>query len=169
VKRPSWDKTWMDVALVIARRSKCSRSNVGAVIVTSDNQLAAASYNGPAAGYAPAWTDEKGCESWCGRSSTRGSELGVGYGLTCPSIHAEANALLRADWSQIQGGTLYVTRSTCADCAKMVSNSGITRVVILTAPDSSDDHLEPIRVHDYLEGCGITVDTISPKAVRRDK
>lgn len=53
------------------------------------------------------------------------------YGATCISVHAEANALMFCSRTQREGGTLYVTGISCLDCAKLVSNSGIVRVVAI--------------------------------------
>jgi len=77
------------------------------------------------------------------------------YGFGCPSIHAEANALLYASRAETDGATLYVTHSPCADCAKLISNSGVTRVVMLEYPAAHRPNPVP-----YLEMCGLVVEII---------
>lgn len=151
-RRPTWDETWMAIAHVIAARSKCSRRQVGAVIITADNQQVAASYNG-----APAGMNVVGrCIDWCARAQSAPvdeppSET-TGY-HNCPSIHAEANALLFSDRTRIAGGTIYVTSAVCIDCAKLIANSGLKRVVMEVHP--GDLHRDPVRVAAYLADCGV--------------
>jgi dCMP deaminase len=123
---------------------------VGAAIVKG-NRLVSTGYNGPASGYTPADT-EQGCKSWCHRAAHGVPEDSVGYGFSCPSIHAEANALLYASRQEVEQATLYVTHSPCADCAKLISNSGVARVVLLQSPDPWRPDPVP-----YLEKCGIEV------------
>lgn len=139
----------MDVADVLARRSRCCRAQVGAVVVTADNRVNAASYNGPARG-----DDVKGdCSNWCPRMQN--DEHGSDYG-TCRSIHAEMNAIARSDWSEVQGATIYVTGSMCINCAKAVANSGIVRVVHRVTTDRA--YRLPESVEEYLRSVGIDVE-----------
>lgn len=63
--RVSWDEIWLAQAHGIARRSLCSRDQVGAVIVSEDNTPLMASYNGPPAGFTH---EEKPCTEWCPRA-----------------------------------------------------------------------------------------------------
>lgn len=158
--RQTWDQTWMAVAEVIAKRSRCDRRMIGAVIVTADNQVAAASYNGPPAGMR---VDGR-CTDWCPRAqsvSTSAPPVNPTTYHDCPSIHAESNALLRADRTRINGGTIYITGSVCMDCAKLVANSGLARVVMSVA--SQDAHRNPTDVIRYLRGCELTVKAINPR------
>lgn len=81
-----------------------------------------------------------------------------GYG-TCPSLHAEANALLTGDRRDREGGTLYVTAHPCIECGKLIANSGLRRLVVDT-----DDEVAPWRdpntTYDRLVtlGMNVTVD-----------
>lgn len=147
--RSSWDTTWADVARVVSSRSSCERAQVGAVIVR-DNHVVSTGYNGPASGY-PAETG-LGCRQWCPRSAGGDLDSSVGYGYACPSIHAEANALLHASRRDVEGATVYVTHAPCADCAKLISNSGVARVVMLRSPEKHRP--DPIP---YLTSCGLEV------------
>jgi dCMP deaminase len=47
----------------------------------------------------------------------------------CIANHAEVNALLYADRSKVEGGTLYITAEPCTGCRKVIANSGVLRVV----------------------------------------
>jgi dCMP deaminase len=195
--RPSWERTWLDVAQLIARRSLCSRAQVGAVIVDPHNRVIATGYNGPPAGFLRLSAEPLGlgetCEHWCQRARDPYADLpepfrsdptwtdpklrefyhapslsgqlwpgGPATGLSpayedCPSLHAEANALMAADRSTWQGGTIYVTGCVCFTCSKLVANSGLKRVVYLD--DSADRaYRQPERVDEFLRSCGLVVD-----------
>jgi dCMP deaminase len=148
--RPSWDRVWMNVALQIGPRSLCSRAQVGALIVTTDNRIASASYNGP-----PKGLEVSGpCDHWCPRGMGE-TELSSDYS-SCDMIHAESNAIARADFTQIQGGTIYVTHASCINCAKLVGNSGIKRLVHRVT--AADAHRQPEKVEAYLQKIGIEVE-----------
>lgn len=154
-KRPTWADTWMGVALLMGQRSRCVMAQVGAVIVNQDQRIVATGYNGSASNYGPAvlGTD---CSSWCPRA--RGEVPRNGLYDACPAIHAEANAIAYVDRSAIKGGTIYVTRSCCMTCAKLISNSGIGRVVMRIIED--DLHRDPDAVMSYLQQCSISVKAI---------
>lgn len=150
--RPTWDQVWMDVAKTIAQRSKCSRAQVGAVVVSANQRISATGYNGPAA----MLKLDGDCINWCPRAQGL-STLDSNYDA-CPSIHAEANALLYVDRSHVENGTIYVTGAPCMQCAKLISNSGLSRVVAIIR--SIDSHRKPEVVLDYLTRCGLDVTTI---------
>jgi dCMP deaminase len=90
------------------------RSQVGALIV-KDNNVLSYGYNGTPAGF------DNQCEL---KDGTTKSIV----------IHAEANAickLARTGSRGADGSTLYLTHSPCIECAKMIVQSGIVRVVYL--------------------------------------
>jgi dCMP deaminase len=148
--RRHWDDVWLDVAAVVATRSLCTRAHVGAVIVDDRYRVVATGYNGP-----PRWFDHRDepCTAWCERA--QGNVIEQSY-ANCPSLHAEANALMAADRSAWQGGVLYVTGHVCADCAKLIGNSGLSRVVVLT--DGSGDYRNPDQSYRFLRMLGIGVE-----------
>lgn len=148
MQRYSWDEVWAEVALAVSRRSSCDRAKVGAVIVRQ-NRVVATGYNGPASGD-PADT-ETGCMAWCLRAQGT-PNLSAGYGYACPSIHAEANALLYAARQEVEGATMYVTHAPCADCAKLISNSGLARLIILSELEAHRPDPVP-----HLRQCGLEV------------
>ena len=171
-KRPTWDDTWMQVARVVALRSLCERDKVGAVVVSKSNRLLETGYNGPPSGFV---TDGVGCSSWCSRAmcSTgpyfdgsnpdlpRRPVLAPDYS-DCPSLHAEANALMRGDRSAREGGTIYVTSGVCFGCAKLIANSGLEQVVVdarTLIPPNTHKHRHADKSYEFLESCGITVIT----------
>lgn len=150
--RPSWDETWLECAHVMSRRSRCSRAKVGAVIVADDQTVVSASYNGPPRNFEA----EGPCTNWCPRA--RGdSEPSPTYD-DCPSAHAEANAIARADFSRMKGATIYVSTSCCKGCAKLLANSGIKRVVFQS--EEGRDYRNPQETIDFLRECGIEVSEV---------
>lgn len=150
--RPSWDNVWLDVARTISKRSRCSRALMGSVIISKDQRIAATGYNGPAA----TLPQEGECINWCPRAQGI-APLDNMYDA-CPSIHAEANALLYVDRSRIEGGTIYIVSPPCMQCAKLISNSGIARVVCEIG--ESDKHRKPEDAIQYLRQCGILVTSV---------
>jgi dCMP deaminase len=151
-RRSNWRDTWMDVAAVMSSRSRCSRAQIGAVIVSKNQRIAATGYNGPAG----KWPHEGMCEQWCPRAMGE-APLDNLYDA-CPAIHAEANALMYVDRSSVEDGTIYVTGAPCMQCAKLISNSGLSQVVCIIS--SADEHRRPDDVIAYLQKCGIEVVTI---------
>lgn len=147
----TWNDIWFEVAQSISGRSRCDRAQIGAVIVNDDNRIISTGYNGAAAGY----PTDGGCMNWCDRAKGLTGLSGAYDG--CPSIHAEANALLYVDRSAIHGATIYVTAPPCMNCAKLISNSGIQRVVCLIGPE--DEHRNPEVALEYLLKCGLWVIT----------
>jgi dCMP deaminase len=148
-KRPPWDEVWMQVADTVAQRSRCSRAQIGAVVVSKNQRISSTGYNGPAA----LLSVEGDCIYWCARAQGL-AELNNTYD-SCPSIHAESNALLYVDRSRVEGGTIYITDAACYQCAKLISNSGITRVVMRIGTRAA--HRLPDATVDYFKKCNIEV------------
>lgn len=148
--RPDWDAVWMHMADAIGPRSKCSRARVGVVIVSRDNRVISVGYNGP-----PRDMEANGdCTNWCPRAM--GLEPPDALYDDCPAAHAETNAIARADYSEMQGATVYVTSSMCKGCAKVVANSGVRRVVQRVDPDQA--FRSPERTEHFLRMCGLAVE-----------
>ena len=139
----------MTFADTIGQRSRCDRAQVGCVLVSDAQSVLSASYNGPPPNY-PA---EGSCSSWCPRAQGVGG-LGSTYD-NCPSVHAEVNAIARADHSKISGATVYTNRATCYSCAKTLAAAGVVRVVHRVTED--DMHRNPDEVEAFLRTCGVDV------------
>lgn len=106
-----FDERYLEMATIWAKNSYCKRRQVGALIV-KDRMIISDGYNGTPAGF----------ENVCEEES----------GITKPYVlHAEANAITKVAKSgnSSAGATLYVTASPCMECAKLIIQSGITRVV----------------------------------------
>lgn len=162
--RPSWDDTWMAVADVVAQRSLCSLAQIGAVIVDRDNKVCSTGYNGAPAGYIPIQFWEKAgnvtgtepCSAWCERAAEieKGGERLPQY-ETCAAVHSESNALLRSDRSAHVGGTMYVTSVPCFGCARLIANSGLSRVVFRI--NKGEEHRDPKMISTFLSASGLLV------------
>jgi dCMP deaminase len=144
------------VAKDLSSRSLCSRSTVGAIIVSADNATTWVGYNGPPAGFDHG---NKDCRAWCPRAQLMGR-----YSPTyedCPAIHAEANALLKFNRETGRGGLIYVNSDMCMGCAKLVANSGLRGVVVGRDPTTDSSHRSPDRVYDFLKTCGLEVHIVT--------
>lgn len=160
--RLDWDTSWLLVAGVVARRSRCVRYQTGTVIVDRRNRIVATGYIGPAATLED--SDAERCSDFCHRGLNGPSDATRLSYSDCVSIHSELNALLVCDRRDREGGTLYVTSVPCWTCAKAVANSGVARVVVV---DTRDEHAyrSPEVSLAYLRDCGLTVDVVQPPAV----
>lgn len=156
MNRVHWSKSWFNVAREVSQRSLCEGAQVGTVIVDKNNRVIATGYNGPPSGFDH---ENKTCSHWCQRQKDRASGAPVRYGLSCPSIHSEANALMFADRRDYEGGSMYVTAACCEDCSKLVANSGIKTLYLMI---SEKDLLRgACRSIEFLIQCGIDV-VLSP-------
>lgn len=153
-KRPSWDDVWMRLAEDIGQRSRCSRGEIGCVLVSRDNQVVSATYVGPPPRFKPADTImPTDCRAWCPRAQP-GHEPEIGY-TDCVSSHAEMNAIARADFSRLKGGTAYVNGACCIMCSKALAAAGISRVVMQV--HEADAHRKPEQAIALLEQNGVQV------------
>jgi dCMP deaminase len=106
-----FDKRYMRMASIWAENSYCERRKVGALVV-KDKMIISDGYNGTPVGF------ENVCED--------------ANNVTKPYVlHAEANAITKIARSNnnSEGATLYVTASPCIECAKLIIQDGIKRVV----------------------------------------
>ncbi len=146
-QRATWDETWDDVAQTISWRSLCVRSRVGCVITDNRHRVVSTGYNGPPAGFEH--SDLK-CDQWCPRGVHADNVL-------CMSVHAEANALISGDRSSWQGGTMYLTKHPCLECAKMIANSGLRRLYV--SDEREEMKSKHVEVYRFLqEECGLEVE-----------
>ncbi len=110
-KQLRFDQRYLEMARVWAKNSYCQRRQVGALVV-KDNMIISDGYNGTPSGF------ENICED--------------DNGITKPYVlHAEANAItkLARSSNNSDGATIYITASPCIECAKLIIQAGIQRVV----------------------------------------
>ncbi|MFC1805054.1 cytidine/deoxycytidylate deaminase family protein [Candidatus Omnitrophota bacterium] len=122
-KRPSWDKYFMEVALLVSKRATCLRRSVGAVLV-KDKKILATGYNGAPSGLAHC------IDIGCLRQKLK-VPSGQRHEL-CRGLHAEQNVILQAALygTSTKASTLYITHQPCVICTKMLINAGIREIVI---------------------------------------
>jgi dCMP deaminase len=123
--RPDFDTWALGIATAVAARGDCRRKQVGAVILDTAHRVVSTGYNGSAPG-------GPSCLAGACPRAFAGAEPGSSYDTgpgTCIALHAEMNAIIFADPGQLPGSTIYVTCEPCQGCARMISGSGITRVV----------------------------------------
>ena len=123
--RPSWDEYGLALAQTVALRADCTRRRVGAVVLDAAHRVVGAGYNGAPPGH-PGCLSDGACPR--GRLTTEELTPGTAYD-TCTSVHAEVNAVLRAAWADLDGGTLYCTDVPCKDCGKVLRATPLARVV----------------------------------------
>ncbi len=110
-KQTKFDQRYLEMARIWAKNSYCTRRQVGALVV-KNNMIISDGYNGTPSGF------ENVCED--------------DNGVTKPYVlHAEANAItkLARSSNNSDGATIYITASPCIECAKLIIQAGIKRVV----------------------------------------
>ena len=110
-KQSALDKRYLRMAAIWAENSYCKRRQVG-VLIVKDKMIISDGYNGTPVGFENVCEDENG--------------------VTKPYVlHAEANAITKIACSNnnSKDATLYVTASPCIECAKLIIQAGIKRVV----------------------------------------
>ena len=131
------DSRYLRMAQIWAENSYCRRRQVGALLV-KDKMIISDGYNGTPVGF----------ENICEEDDDH----------TKPYVlHAEANAItkLARSSNNSDGSTLYVTASPCIECAKLIIQAGIKRVV----------YAEKYRLNDgieLMERAGIKVVYLNP-------
>jgi dCMP deaminase len=110
-KQQKFDRRYLDMARIWAQNSYCQRRQVGALVV-KQGMIISDGYNGTPSGFENVCEDETG--------------------VTKPYVlHAEANAItkLARSSNNSDGATIYITASPCIECAKLIIQAGIKRVV----------------------------------------
>jgi len=110
-KQHQFDIRYLKMAKIWSSNSYCNRRKVGALIV-KDRMIISDGYNGTPSGF------ENECEDENNRTKPY-------------VLHAEANAITKVAKSNnsSEGSTLYITSSPCLECAKLIIQAGIIRVV----------------------------------------
>ena len=127
------DLRYLKMAPIWAENSYCKRRQVGALVV-KDQMIISDGYNGTPSGFENVCADDNN--------------------VTLPYVlHAEANAItkLARSSNNSEGSTLYITDSPCIECAKLIIQAGIKRVVYAREYRLTDGA-------DLLRQAGIQVD-----------
>lgn len=135
-KQHKFDTSYLQMARIWGQNSYCKRRQVGALLV-KDRIIISDGYNGTPSGF------ENECEDENNKTKPY-------------VLHAEANAITKVAKSNnsSEGATLYITASPCVECAKLIVQAGIRRVVFAEHYHSTDGVT-------LLERAGIKVEQIS--------
>jgi dCMP deaminase len=111
LKQQKTDERYLRMAQIWAENSYCKRRQVGALIV-KDQMIISDGYNGTPSGFENICEDEN-------------------YQTKPYVLHAEANAITKvaASNNNSKEATIYITSSPCIECAKLIIQAGIKRVV----------------------------------------
>ena len=131
MERPSKVKYYLDSAAAVAARSTCIRRQYGAVIVKNDT-IVSTGYNGTA----------RGLVNCCDLNECYREAHNIPHGQQyekCKAVHAEANAIINASREEMCGAILFLAGfengermknpTPCEMCSRMITNSGIRRVI----------------------------------------
>lgn len=131
MERPSKVKYYLDIAAAVAARSTCIRRQYGAVIVKNDT-IVSTGYNGTA----------RGLVNCCDLNECYREAHNIPHGQQyekCKAVHAEANAMINASREEMCGAILFLAGfengermknpTPCEMCSRMITNSGIRRVI----------------------------------------
>ncbi len=110
-KQEALDKRYLRMARIWSENSYCRRRKVGALVV-KNNIIISDGFNGTPSGF------ENVCEDENNVTKTY-------------VLHAEANAITKIARSgnSSDGATMYITASPCIECAKLIIQAGVKRVV----------------------------------------
>lgn len=135
--------------------STCSKRQYFAVIIGSNKRLISQGYNGSPPG-------ARHCTQGACPRAQENSPSGSIYD-NCIATHAEANAIMWADPIARQGATIVINGSPCYSCAKLIANSGITRVI----GKHDNTYEDQQRVVDYLRNNRIETILLKNKEPRK--
>ena len=142
--KPKLLKAYMRTAETFAELSHARRLHVGAIVV-KDDRIISIGYNGMPAGW------DNNCEY----------ELGTELKTRPEVLHAETNAIAKLARSNESGlgADIFITHAPCLDCAKLIYQSGIKRVLYGTAYRDTNGV-------DFLKNSGVAVDQVN---IEQDK
>jgi dCMP deaminase len=137
--KPKLITAYMKTAETFAELSHARRLHVGAIVV-KDDRIISIGYNGMPAGW------DNNCEY----------ELGTELKTRPEVLHAETNAIAKLARSNESGlgADIFITHAPCLDCAKLIYQSGIRRVVYGTAYRDTNGI-------EFLKNSGVSVEQVN--------
>ena len=155
--RPSWEDYFIEVMETVAKRATCDRGRSGCVIARA-NFLLVTGYVGAPAGLPHC--DEAG-------HLMKNVTHGDGHvSQHCKrTVHAEMNAIAQAArlGVRIEGATLYCRMTPCRDCAMVIINAGIKRVVAQKHYHAGDETIE------MFQAAGLQFDLLDDRLEQYEK
>ena len=133
----SWEKYFIGIAQLTAKRSKDPSTQVGCCIVDSDNRILSLGYNG----------FPRGCSDdefpW-DKNNEKSEDNKYSY-----VVHSELNAILNYKGESLKDSTLYVTLFPCSECSKAIIQSGIKKIVYI------DEYKNDIASRRMFKAAGV--------------
>ena len=137
--RPTWDEYFMGMARYASTRSHDSQTKVGCVIVGSPNIVVGVGYNG-----------------FC--SGVKEEDLSTTRPGKYPFIvHAEANAVSNLVVRQIDNYKAYITHLPCANCAKLLWQTGVMEWYVPEGSKAHGEKEEDKIVYSHLIENGLEI------------
>ena len=138
--------------------SKCVKHSVGCVICDKDGRIISSGYNGTPP------NEQNCCDRWPnfdeltekftnenGAMSLHTLNQSHHEWAAVNEVHAEINAIIRADYNKMEGGTIYVTMEPCPSCSVTIAATPLARVVCGKEYHRSNDRTRNIlRNKQYL-------------------
>lgn len=138
-----WHHRFLELAKFFARWSKDPSTQVGAVIIDGMRRVVGEGYNG----------FPRGIDDTEARLNDRPTKY-------AHMVHAEANAILNAI-GRVQGCVIYCTHFPCANCAKLIIQSGLAKVYVPAGSFLSNWQTEQEQASGMLAEAGITIEAVS--------
>ena len=139
------DRYYMDIAIQVSRGSKCKRAQYGSVIVHRKGHIVATGYNGKPAGSVN--------DDICYRE---GLPPNSPKDNCC--LHSEANAIIYAGKERCDGGIIYVSGRCCNDCALLIMQAKLSRLVFYDGETTSGH--KGSSTNDYFERYGSKLEIV---------
>lgn len=130
MKRPSIDEYYINIAKAVSERSTCLKKHYGAVLV-KNGEIISTGYNNPPRG-----------EPHCHKCTKTCQGTNEATYLSCPSVHAEQNAIISASRNEMLDADLYLAGYDvksgepieceawpCEICLRLIKNAGIKNVI----------------------------------------
>ncbi len=138
-KRPEWQEYFLNIMDTVAMRGNCDRGRCAAIIVR-DKRIIATGYVGAPAGL-------QTCDEVGHLIKVAYDERGGTHKHCVRTTHAEANAIAQSAryGTPIDGATLYVKMTPCLDCAKLLINAGIKKVVCRKRYHADHDSMKVLK------------------------
>lgn len=149
----SWEAYFMEIAVLSSRRSKDPSKQVGCCIVDSKTKhILSIGYNGLPYGF-----DDNEFDWKKSKKLVKDKNSYV--------VHAEANAILNSN-ADLSGATVYVTLFPCNECAKLLAQKRVGKVVYLESDPKHQDRVDVSTA--ILQAAGIEIQSYD-ELIRKEK